>query len=115
MQQFQAIFLAVSRCFGVHWRGWTPPIAVSGYCLRDARRTTDMAEDTSASSVASSAPAEQPTSSAKLAIELHPSHISATAEGTVPAAHAPTLITTLGMVVMGVAGIAGADLTLQHA
>lgn len=74
-----------------------------------------MAEISSASSVASSVPAEPPSSSAKITIDLRPYHVRATVEGTVPAPQAPVLITTLGLVVLGVAGLAGTDLTLHLA
>jgi hypothetical protein len=59
-----------------------------------------------------SVPAEPPTSAAKLTISLRPDQLSATAEGTVPAAQAHILITTFGVMAMGVAGIGGSVATL---
>lgn len=70
-----------------------------------------MTEVTSAATALSSAPAEQPTSSARIGISLRPTEIQGSAEGTVPGELAPMLITTFGMISMGVAGIIGATIT----
>lgn len=59
----------------------------------------------------SPAPAEQPTSHARIGINLRPTQIQGTAEGTVPGELAPVLITTFGMISMGVAGIICATVT----
>lgn len=70
-----------------------------------------MTEATSLATALSSAPAEQPTSSARIGISLRPTEIQGTAEGIVPGELAPVLITTFGMIAMGVAGIIGAIIT----
>ena len=60
----------------------------------------------------SSASAEQPSSSARMRFRLRPVEIEGTAEGEVPAGEAHALITTFGMIAMGVAGITAAAITL---
>lgn len=62
----------------------------------------------------SSATAEQPTASARIRLSLRPVEIEGAAEG-VPAAEAHALITTFGMIAMGMAGITGAGLTVYVA
>lgn len=58
---------------------------------------------------------EQPTSSARLRFSVRPAAVEGTAEGTVPAVEAHALITTFGMIAMGVAGITGATATVDVA
>jgi hypothetical protein len=70
-----------------------------------------MTEVTSPTTALSPASAEQPTSSARIGISLRPTEIHGTAEGIVPGELAPVLITTFGMISMGVAGIIGATIT----
>ena len=70
-----------------------------------------MTEAISPTTASSPAPGEQPTSSARIGISLRPTQIQGTAEGTVPGELAPVLITTFGMITMGVAGIIGATIT----
>ncbi|HEY4853503.1 MAG TPA: hypothetical protein VII22_22170 [Streptosporangiaceae bacterium] len=60
-------------------------------------------------------PVEQPTSSARMTFSLRPVEIEGTAEGVVPAGEAHALITTFGTITMGVAGIAGAAITVHIA
>ena len=74
-----------------------------------------MVEAASPSETASPTLVEQPTSSARMSVSLRPVELEGTAEGVVPAAEAHALIATFGMVAMGVAGIAGAAITLQMA
>src|SRR5690242_16449446 len=77
-----------------------------------------MTEVTPRTTAPSPAPTELPTSSARIGISLRPTQFEGTAEGTVPGELAPVLITTFGMILMGVAGITGAtvtaDLGLSH-
>jgi hypothetical protein len=70
-----------------------------------------MTEATSPTTALSSTSVEQPSSSARIGISLRPTQIQGTAEGTVPGELAPVLITTFGMITMGVAGIIGATIT----
>jgi hypothetical protein len=65
--------------------------------------------------VATSAPVEQPTSSARLELNVRPDGIEGAAEGIVPPGEAPVLIRTFGAIAMGVAGITGATITLYVA
>jgi hypothetical protein len=59
-------------------------------------------------------PAEQPTASARIRFRLRPVEIEGAAEN-VPAVEAHTLITTFGMIIMGVGGIIGADYAVRIA
>jgi hypothetical protein len=70
-----------------------------------------MTEATPPATTLGPAPSEQPTSSARIGISLRPTEIHGTAEGTVPGELAPVLISTFGMITMGVAGIIGATIT----
>jgi hypothetical protein len=65
--------------------------------------------------VPTSAPAEQPSSSARLELSVRPDGIKGTAEGIVPPPVAPALIRTFGVITMGVAGLTGATITLYVA
>jgi hypothetical protein len=73
-----------------------------------------MTEPTSLAAT-SPTPVEQPTSSARMTLSLRPVEIEGTAEGVVPAGEAHALITTFGTITMGVAGIAGAAITVHIA
>src|ERR1700742_840384 len=53
-----------------------------------------------------------PTSSAKMTISLRPDQLGGSAEGNVPPDQAHHLITTFGLLGIGVSGIAGANITL---
>jgi hypothetical protein len=74
-----------------------------------------MEDVTKPSAAPSSGQAEQPTSSAELELSLRPTEITGKAAGTVPASEARVLITTFGMIAMGVSGIVGAVLTANIA
>jgi hypothetical protein len=57
----------------------------------------------------------EPTSSARLNIEVGPDRVGGTAEGNVPPDQAHHLITTFGLMGSGVIGVGGAALTLSIA